>query len=99
VVLKHGNARLVYGIPLAFNWREILLGLENNPQYALPQVDRRNATDSVARYWGERWLSTRLSNHPEIIDLVAANDLRIPDRHAAKVQLPDLITDTLPLFA
>jgi hypothetical protein len=89
----------VYGIQLARNFREILLGLADSPQYLLPQVGRKDVSDLIARYWAERWLSSRIANHPEVIDLVAANDLRIPDRHAARVQLPELITDTLPLFA
>jgi hypothetical protein len=99
VVLKHGNARLVYGVALASNFREVLLGQTNTPKYALPQRDPRQVSNSIAAYWGERWLSPRLVNHPEAIEAVALNDVRIPDRHAARVQLPSLISDTLPLFA
>jgi hypothetical protein len=99
VVLKHGNSRLVYGVPLAKNFREILLGLSESPSYALPQIKRKNVSDAIAQYWGERWLSPRLANHPEVIEAVAANDLRLPDRHAARVHLPDVISETLPLFA
>jgi uncharacterized protein DUF4338 len=99
VVLKHGNPRLVYGVPLASNFREVLLGLTHTPKYSLPQGDRKHVSDCIARYWAERWLSPRLANHPEVLNAVAVNDVRIPDRHAARVQLPNLISDTLPLFA
>jgi hypothetical protein len=99
VVLKHGNSRLVYGIPLATNFRDVLLGLSNKPQYALPQAAQTNVTEMIARYWAERWLLPRLANHPEVIDAIANNDLRLPDRHAARVQLPALSSETLPLFA
>jgi hypothetical protein len=99
VVLKHGHARLLYGVALASNFREVLLGQADAPKYALPQGDPKGVSDRIARYWGERWLSTRLANHPEAIEAVALNDVRIPDRHAARVQLPALSSDTLPLFA
>jgi hypothetical protein len=98
-VLRHGNSRLVYGVPLASNFRDVLLGLSDVPRYALPQINKRRISDSIARYWGERWLTPRLANHPEAIDSVAANDLRLPDRHAARVKLPDVMWETLPLFA
>jgi hypothetical protein len=99
VVLKHGNSRLVYGVTLASNFRQILIGLADTPRYALPQTRRKSVSDLIAQYWGDRWLSSRLANHPEVIEAVAANDIRLPDHHAARVQLPDLLTDTLPLFA
>jgi hypothetical protein len=99
IVLNHGNRRLLYGIPLASNFRELLMGLAKTPKYILPQNRRKLVTECIAQFWGKRWLSSRLANHPEIIDAVAANDLRIPDRHAARVQLPEIITETLPLFA
>jgi hypothetical protein len=99
IVLNHGNRRLLYGIPLASNFREVLMGLAKTPKYILPQKSRKIVSECIAQFWGKRWLSSRLANHPEIIDAVAANDLRIPDRHAARVQLPEIITETLPLFA
>jgi hypothetical protein len=99
VVLKHGNPRVVYGVALASNFREFLLGQANSPKYLLPQRNPKTVTASIARYWGERWLTPRLVNHPEALEAVALNDVRIPDRHAARVQLPPLISDTLPLFA
>jgi hypothetical protein len=99
LVLKHGNSRLVYGVPLASNFREILIGLANTPRYALAQTRRKSVSDLIALYWGDRWLSSRLANHPEVLEAVAANDIRLPDHHAARVQLPNLLSDTLPLFA
>jgi hypothetical protein len=99
VVLRHGNARLVYGVALASNFRDVLVGFVNKPRYSLPQKNPKQVSDSIARYWGERWLAPRLANHPEAIKAVALNDGRLPDRHAARVQLPFLVSDTLPLFA
>ena len=99
LVLNHGHQRLVYAVPLASNFREVLLGLETVPRYILPQRRPIEATNCIAKYWGSRWLATRIANHPEVLDAVALNDLRIPDRHSAKVQLPNLISETLPLFA
>ena len=98
-ILNHGNRRLVYGVPLADNFREVLLGLAHKPQYSVPQKNLKKATDGIAEYWSSRWLATRLRNHPEILAAVAANDSRIPDRHAARVKLPELLSEALPLFA
>jgi hypothetical protein len=39
MLLKHGNRRIVYGIPLAENFRRLLLGLETKPHYVVPQSD------------------------------------------------------------
>ena len=98
-VLKHGNKRLVYGVPLASNFREVLVGLNRVAKYILPQLRCKQATQSIASYWASRWLDRRLANHPEVIEDIAHNDLRLSYAHAARVKLPELPAETLPLFA
>jgi hypothetical protein len=98
-VLNHGNRRLVYGIPLAENFRQILLGLSERGKYVLPQGKAKLVTTLIAQYWGKRWLDSRLANRPEVIDFVAVNDIRVPYSHGACVQLPALPIDAPPLFA
>src|SRR6266542_1432503 len=66
-ILNHGNPRLLYGVPLASN-------------FLFPQQKCSETTNAIAQYWCKRWLTPRLENHPEVIDAVAANDIRIPDR-------------------
>jgi hypothetical protein len=35
-LLHHGSPRIVYGLPLATNYRDVLLGRQKRPQYILP---------------------------------------------------------------
>jgi hypothetical protein len=98
LLLKHGSRRLVYGVPLATNFQKTLIGMADTPHYMLPQRNCFDITDSIAQYWCNRWLVPRLMNHPDVINSVATNDIRIPDRHAARVQLPEFAEEMLPLF-
>ena len=60
--LIHGQARLVYGINLAHNTERYLLGVDNEPDYIFPQEAPIAATESIAVYWVERWLSSRVEH-------------------------------------
>lgn len=54
-ILKHGIEREVYAIPLATNWREILLGQQQNVRsYTLPLSE-------IADYCLHRWIIPRAS--------------------------------------
>lgn len=97
-VLNHGNPRLIYGIPLAANFREVLMGMEEVPRYHLPQRGSKEVTRAIAKFWAERWLGPRIQNHPEILDQVAVNDIRLPHKHGACITLPELDEETAPLF-
>jgi hypothetical protein len=35
-LLKHGNKRIVYGVALARNFSDVLLGFSENPEYTIP---------------------------------------------------------------
>ena len=54
-ILKHGIAREVYAIPLAQNWREILLGKQKNVR---PSV---LPASEIIRYCLQRWIVPRAS--------------------------------------
>jgi hypothetical protein len=99
VVLKHGNRRLIYGIALANNFRQILIGAAENPDYILPQRGKGNLSMLIAKYWGRRWLRPRLERRPDVIELVATLDINNTYTHPARVVLPESIEDTAPLFA
>ncbi|NQE04947.1 hypothetical protein C5S32_03655 [ANME-1 cluster archaeon GoMg1] len=60
-ILKHGIKREVYGIPLACNFKDFLMGKETN----LESFDL--AFDDLASYWKERWLKGRAKKKPEFI--------------------------------
>jgi hypothetical protein len=92
LLLKHGNRRIVYGIPLAENFRRLLLGLETRPHYIVPQSDPREKTAMINAYWINRWLSKRIEQDSVIMQ-VARHSLAYPIRHDAQVKV---IGDELP---
>lgn len=86
-LLWHGNERVVYGIPLAVNYQDVLLGLAKRPSYIVPQSEGRDRTMMLANYWRQRWLLSRIQN-PEILQKVSFHTLTHPIRHGARVPLP-----------
>lgn len=85
-ILWHGNERVVYGIPLATNYREVLLGLAKRPSYIVPQANAQERTEMLAEYWRKRWLSSRI-NTPGTLEKIAEHTLTHPIRHGARVPL------------
>ncbi len=63
-VLNHKSRRIVYGISLAENFREILTGQASKPNYTLDNLGLNDpdCTERIATYWKERWLLNRLKN-------------------------------------
>ncbi len=60
-ILKHGIKREVYGIPLAYNFKDFLMGKETE----LEKFDLK--FDDLASHWKERWLKGRAKKKPEFI--------------------------------
>ena len=87
LLLRHGNKRIVYGVPLANNFRSVLLGFEKRPKYIIPQSAPKMKTTRIAAYWRQRWLSRRIVD-PSVLDQVARHSLAYPIRHGAQVELP-----------
>ncbi len=87
LVLNHGNPRIIYGVALAKNFREILLGLEKRPKYIIPQTNPQDGSEMIADYWRRRWLSSRI-NKPGILEQVAQHTLTYPVFHGALVPKP-----------
>src|SRR5207247_2192835 len=85
-LLEHGTPRLVYGVPLACNMREYLLGLAKRPKYLLPRNNPAVVTQQIVDWWIERWLLRRL-NRDDALDRVAGHTLIHPIRHGARVPL------------
>lgn len=90
-ILRHGNRRVVYGVSLATNFGDVLLGLADRPKYLLPQTMPARRTVLIAKFWRKRWLMLRISR-PEILDALAKHTLTYPIRHGARV--PSLAIDT-----
>jgi hypothetical protein len=87
-LLNHGNRRVVYGVPIAENFREVLLGMDSRPKYFLSPQKAKKHTDLLAQFWRKRWLSGRITR-PGILEETATHTLSYPVTHGARVQLPE----------
>jgi hypothetical protein len=83
-LLKHGNPRIIYGVPLAKNFRRVLLGVETRPHYIVPQSHPRKKTSMIGAYWVQRWLSKRIEQD-SVLTQVASHSLAYPIHHGAQV--------------
>jgi hypothetical protein len=85
--LEHGTPRLVYGVALAENAGEYLVGRAKRPKYLLPQGRAREASKAIAEWWIERWVTPR-AGREEVVERIAGQTLVHPIRHGARVVLP-----------
>jgi Domain of unknown function (DUF4338) len=88
-LLKHDSPRVVYGIALASNFQEVLIGLSEQPDYILPQEEPQEVTRRIGDYWIKRWLSKRIMNE-DVLGQVEKHTLVYPIEHGARVPLPKM---------
>lgn len=91
-LLQHGSPRLIYGVALAANFREVLLGVAKRPRYLVPQSTLGAATRAIADHWMSRWLLPRLARE-DVLALVASHTLAYPVTHGARVRAPDEVKE------
>lgn len=96
-LLEHGTPRLVYGVQLAHNMREYLLGLAKRLKYLLPQKSPDKVTESIAQWWLTRWVTNRIERD-DVLDRLKQHALVHPIRHGARVILPMVDLDQQRLF-
>lgn len=95
-LLQHSSPRLIYAVPLASNFREILMGLAARPKMLLPGT--REATQAIVDFWRERWLARRIEREG-VLDDVERHRGSYPLHHGARVVLPqDSRDDQCELF-
>lgn len=91
-LLQHGRERIVYGIPLARNFREYLLGMDEAPDYFFSLKDPKASTVAISNWWIERWLVPRMESE----DVLAQVERHATVRdgryllHGACVRLPSV---------
>src|SRR5262249_52556730 len=88
-VLRHGDRRLVYGIALASNFRDVLLGLAKRRTPLIPAAEPAAGSRLLVDYWMRRWLAGRVEREG-VLDQVASHRLVHPVTHGARVALPEV---------
>ena len=91
-LLMHGNPRVVYGIQIAKNFREVLLGMDAKPKYFLSLTKAKQFTANLAAFWRRRWIVGRIQR-PGILEEVEKHTLSYPVTHGARVQLQSYVND------
>ncbi len=98
-LMQHGTPRIVYGVALAEQFKDVLLGLRvNKPRYLFPFEKSAEVTRKIGEYWIRRWLSRRI-DRDEVLPEVERHTLVYPVTHGARVVLPSIgDEDDTPLF-
>ena len=86
-LLQHGSKRIVYAVPLASNFRDVLIGRAQRPRYHLAHNGR--GTRDVVDFWYRRWLGRRIER-PDVLQRVAAHSTAYLVDHGGRVDLPPL---------
>lgn len=95
-LLKHGAKRLIYAVPLASNFDDVLIGRAQRPRYIVEQSER--GTEALIDFWFDRWLTKRIERDG-VLEEVAAHSTAYPIEHGARVTLPPVEEEDLgPLF-
>lgn len=87
-VLRAGSPRAVYMIPLAHNYKDVLLGRTDTPRYILPDDTPSAASAQIADFWRERWLQGRIGRD-DVLAATRRHKMTYPMLHGAAVPLPD----------
>lgn len=95
-ILNHRNKRVVYGVSLADNFGDVLLGLASRPRYLIPQDHPKEKTKMIGSYWIKRWLVNRIGN-PVVLEQVAAHTTAYPITHGARVPVVE-VNNEITLF-
>lgn len=87
LILKHGNRRIIYAVPLARNFRNVLMGIDRRASYIIPG-GVVGSTSLLAKYWRQRWLDRRIDNDSVLAE-VEKNRLSYPIVHGARIVLAE----------
>jgi hypothetical protein len=89
-LLKHGRERIVYGVPLARNFRKYLLGFQDTPDYLCSLEEPQASSAAICEWWTGRWLIPRIESE-EVLGQVERHTTIRDGRyllHGACVRLP-----------
>jgi hypothetical protein len=84
-------------MPLARNFRDLLVGRSRRPDYLLPKKKPKEVTQAIANFWRTRWLAKRIQRK-DVLEEAAKHSLKHPIQHGGRVILLPIEEDR-PLFA
>jgi hypothetical protein len=87
-LLRHRRPRLIYGVALAENLEDYLLGIDKQPRYLFGRSSRGDGA-AIADWWRDRWLARRIKSDKVLSEVASHRNAR-PVRHGARVVLPDV---------
>ena len=85
-LLRHRRERIVYGVGLADNLRDYLIGLDPDPKFIF-DVHCSDDIDRLSQWWRDRWLEPRI-RRPGVLSSVRLHKIDRPVQHGARVLLP-----------
>jgi hypothetical protein len=88
LLLKHGNRRIIYAVPLARNFRNVLMGIDQRASYIIPAGSGSASTSLLAEYWRQRWLDRRIDSDSVLAE-VDKHRLSYPIVHGARITLAE----------
>jgi hypothetical protein len=83
-LLQHGRRRSVYGVTLATNARDYLLGIDHRPKYMFP-IGNARSVEAIVAWWCHRWLSSRIQSD-DVLRRVSEHCHVHPISHGARVK-------------
>ena len=86
-ILRHGTPRIVYGVNLAGNVTDYILGISKKAKYYLPRRDAQQISEKISSWWLERWVRGRVKRN-DTLEKIASHTLVHPIRHGGRVELP-----------
>ena len=99
-LLQHGRARIIYGVPLARNIRDYLIGIDDKPDYIFNTENTKESTDAIVDWWFNRWLCRRIDSD-EVLNEVNRHTKIHDGRyliHGACVRLTKIDDGQMSLF-
>lgn len=70
---KHAMSRIVFGVNLAENTTDYLLGFDTSPKFYTDTYAPEEGTEKIVEFWQNRWLAHRLQYEP-IYERIASFD-------------------------
>lgn len=96
-LITHGITKNLYGVKLASNLPEYLLGKDETPNYLFSFEDIERSSSNIADWWFERWAQKRLADETTLKKISSENFIH-PIRHNAVVKLPEMENPQISLI-